>query len=396
MYAAATNAAAYMYDTVESMYREIQGLRHGAHTHNDDQVHGPCWEEDKDDGWLMIMTPKLQREADRQRSLMRAMSLHPDQRFVCSICLDLLPFDEIFLSSACLSQCGQCCRDCSTDYVLSRISDQSFPVTCPSANCILSQQDVGGLLDEPNMLRYLMLERWDYVRKNPRCVVCPRPSADGNGCPGIVEMDEGGTIFVCPVCEHRRCVRCDVEAGAITAMSVIGFLALLTCRSISGRQASGRSTPPRASCTKPGSGPTRAATPRPRSTSARTSRTASAARAAAPPSSATPAATTCAACAAPTSAWSAASPSAASGPTSTTTSAATAAAARSSLSWHSQRDRTGRTAALPACALSSSGAARRAAECGSGSEPARPAVMRRAGRHFRERRPAEWTARTRG
>ena len=236
MYAAATNAAAYMYDTAESMYREIQRLRHGAHTHNDDQVHGPCWEEDKDDGWLMIMTPKLQREADRQRSLMRAMSLHPDQRFVCSICLDLLPFDEIFLSSACLSQCGQCCRDCSTDYVLSRISDQSFPVTCPSATCILSQQDVGGLLDEPNMLRYLMLERWDYVRKNPRCVVCPRPSADGNGCPGIVEMDEGGTIFVCPVCEHRRCVRCDVEAGAITAMSVIGFLALLTCRSISGRR----------------------------------------------------------------------------------------------------------------------------------------------------------------
>ena len=42
---------------------------------------------------------------------------------------------------------------------------------------MLSQSDMAGILDPPNMNRYLMLERADYVRKNPRCFVCPRPSA---------------------------------------------------------------------------------------------------------------------------------------------------------------------------------------------------------------------------
>jgi hypothetical protein len=221
--AAAAAAAEAAYTTVEfvsatagSAGRELQRLS-GFRTmqNNEATPLSACWDEDKGDGWIVIMTPKLQRDADRQRSLIRAVSLSPDQRFICPICLDLLPFDDVFTSDACVPSCGKICRDCAKDHVLSKLGDQSFPVSCPAGSCVLSQQDVGGLLDEASMLRYLMLERYDYVRKNPRCVVCPSPSLDGNGCPGIVEMDEDAVIFVCPVCNHRRCVRCDVEAGLI-------------------------------------------------------------------------------------------------------------------------------------------------------------------------------------
>jgi hypothetical protein len=226
---AAYTTAGFVSATAVSARLEFQRLR-GIQS-NEATTPSSCWDEDKDDGWIVIMTPKLQRDADRQRSLSRATSLRSDQRFVCPVCLDLLPLDDVFISDACVSKCGKICRDCAKDHVLSKLGDQVFPVTCPAGSCVLSQQDVGGLMDEASMLRYLMLERYDYVRKNPRCFVCPCPSLDGHGCPGIVEMDEDGFIFVCPVCNHRRCVRCNVEAGLM--LDLMFFVRIISARSYS-------------------------------------------------------------------------------------------------------------------------------------------------------------------
>jgi len=159
------------------------------------------------------MTPKAQREADRKRNLERACCMDTSECFSCCVCLDFLPKDEIF---TCKANCAECCRDCAASQIASCVFDLQFPVRCPCGNSELDQNEVGSVLDETAMARYLHLERYDYARKNPRCFVCPRPSPDGNGCPGMLELDPGISTFVCPVCMHKRCVECDVETGADT------------------------------------------------------------------------------------------------------------------------------------------------------------------------------------
>ena len=53
-------------------------------------------------------------------------------------------------------------------------------------------------------VRYLVLERQLFTSTSPFIHTCPRPSADGRGCPGEGELEEGETTFVCPVCFAMR------------------------------------------------------------------------------------------------------------------------------------------------------------------------------------------------
>ena len=54
--------------------------------------------------------------------------------------------------------------------------------------------------------RYLALEKMAYTNRNPYFHSCPRPSPDGQGCPGEGELEEGMTQFVCPICLESRFV----------------------------------------------------------------------------------------------------------------------------------------------------------------------------------------------
>ena len=126
-----TSATAIAQSTINMIGRQMLRLR-GANLQDSSAV-GDCWDDDgnDEDGWVLLMTKKLQQEADRRRSTRRAASLPSQLRFTCPICMDLLPMDEVFIGADCTPECGEICRDCMNAHVASKISSQVCRVrTC--------------------------------------------------------------------------------------------------------------------------------------------------------------------------------------------------------------------------------------------------------------------------
>ncbi|XP_015948237.2 E3 ubiquitin-protein ligase RSL1 [Arachis duranensis] len=137
----------------------------------------------------------------------RPSYLHDHQVFLCAICMDSKPSQEIFINQNCNHSF---CDECIAKYVAAKIQENISNVKCPEPKC-------KGILEPQNCMSIIpkeVFERWEnalcenLVLATSKKFYCPFKD-----CSAMLVNDDGNEVVTCSECPHCHrlfCARCRV------------------------------------------------------------------------------------------------------------------------------------------------------------------------------------------
>lgn len=124
--------------------------------------------------------------------------------YECSICLDDLKIDQIYILEECFHRY---CRQCLNDHCKTQIQDgNTRQITCPTVDCnhIISYAEIQHVLSSEMLEKYETFLLKATLTDDPDCVWCARPGCD------MAMIAHGGIMMVCPLdsCGFAFCRSC--------------------------------------------------------------------------------------------------------------------------------------------------------------------------------------------
>ncbi|KZS89196.1 hypothetical protein SISNIDRAFT_475764 [Sistotremastrum niveocremeum HHB9708] len=134
--------------------------------------------------------------------------------FECSICMDEHLVDDVAL----VEKCGhKFCRECMTDYIGSKLTENRFPILCPVCQAESDVQDAGfiqrGLVDQL-ALSQAQYDSWIDLELSQYSVMLDCRKCQSSGFVDSEDYKELQYIY-CPLgdCDHVWCKACGQTVG---------------------------------------------------------------------------------------------------------------------------------------------------------------------------------------
>ncbi|KAJ7656293.1 hypothetical protein DFH06DRAFT_1091170 [Mycena polygramma] len=159
-----------------------------------------------DDDYLVAA--QLQRDWERE-AVLEALQKPVQRVFECGVCFDEHPEDDV----ARVADCGHgFCRDCMKGYVVSKLKDKLYPISCPTCMTDAARAEPGVVTDD--MVQTLGLDDKQYQILQELQIAPLSILLQCRKCKESVFVDredyEAEPVLVCPfpTCDHVWCKAC--------------------------------------------------------------------------------------------------------------------------------------------------------------------------------------------